>query len=154
MYRCESWTIKKVECQRIGAFKLCCWRRFLRVLWTARSNQSILEKISPEYSLEGLMLKLLYFGYLMQRADSLEKTLILGKIEGRRRRGKQRMESSTPGVYPNPCPLSWWCHPTISSSVVPLSSCPHYHQRHHNSLIMTLQENTDVIPQTLPTRLE
>ena len=90
MYRCESWTIKKAEHQRIDAFELWCWRRLLRVLWTARkSNQSILKEISPEYSLEGLMLKLKlkYFGHLMRRTDSLEKTLMLGKIEGRRRRG-------------------------------------------------------------------
>ena len=94
MYRCESWTIKKAEHQRIDAFELWCWRRFLRVPWTARrSNQSILKEISPEYSLEGLMLKLKlqYFGHLKRRTDSLEKTLILGKIEGRRRRGRQRM---------------------------------------------------------------
>ena len=93
MYGCESWTIKKAECKRIDAFELCCWRRLLRVPWTARrSNQSILMEISPEYSLEGLMLKLKlqYFGHLMWRTDSLEKTLILGKIEGRRR-GWQRM---------------------------------------------------------------
>ena len=92
--RCESWTIKKAERQRIDAFELCCWRRLLRVPWTARrSNQSILKEISPEYSLEGLMLKLKlqYFGHLMQRTNSLEKTLMLGKIEGRRRRGQQRM---------------------------------------------------------------
>ena len=92
MYGCESWTIKKAECQRIDTFKLWCWWRLLRVPWTARrSNQSILKKISPEYSLEGLMLKLKrqYFGYLMRRTDSLEKTLMLGKIEGRRRRGWQ-----------------------------------------------------------------
>ena len=89
MYRCESWTIKKAEGQRIDAFELWCWIRLLRVLWTARSNQSILNEISPEYSLKGLMLKLKlqYFGHLMQRTDSLEKTLMLGKIEGRRRRG-------------------------------------------------------------------
>ena len=90
MYRCESWTIKMAERQRIDAFELWCWRRLLRVPWTARrSNQSILKEISPEYSLEGLMvkLKLQYFGYLMGRADSLGKTLILGRIEGRRRRG-------------------------------------------------------------------
>ena len=88
MYRCESWTLKKAECQRIDAFKLWCWRRLLRVLWTARkSNQSFLKEINPEYSLEGLMLKLQYFGHLMRRANSLEKTLMLGKIEGRRRRG-------------------------------------------------------------------
>ena len=90
MYGCESWTVKKAERQRIDAFELWCWRRFLRVPWTAkRSNQSILEEINPEYSLEGLMLKLKlqYFGHLMRRADSFEKTLMLGKIEGRRRRG-------------------------------------------------------------------
>ena len=94
MYGCESWTIRKAEHQRIDAFELWCWRRLLRVPWTARkSNQSILKKISPEYSLEGLMLKLKlqYFGHLMQRIDSFEKTLILGKIEGIRRRGRQRM---------------------------------------------------------------
>ena len=94
MYEQESWTIKKAERWRIGAFELWYWRRLLRVLWTARrSNQSILKEISPEYSLEGLMLKLKfqYFGHMMRRADSLEKTLMLGKIEGRRRRGWQRM---------------------------------------------------------------
>ena len=94
MYGCESWTIKKPECQRIDAFELWCWRRLLRVPWIARrSNQSILKEISPEYSLEGLMLKLKlqYFGHLMRRTDSLEKTLMLGRIEGRRRRGQQRM---------------------------------------------------------------
>ena len=94
MYGCESWTVKKAECQRIDAFELWCWRRLLRVPWTARtSNQSILKEISFEYSLEGLMLKLKlqYFGHLMQRTDSFEKTLMLGKIEGRRRRGRQRM---------------------------------------------------------------
>ena len=95
MYRCESWTIKKAEYQRINAFDLWCWRRFLRVRWTARgSNQSILKEISPEYSLEGLVLKLKlqYFGHLMGRTDSLEKTPMLGKIEGRRRRGWQGMK--------------------------------------------------------------
>ena len=94
VYWCESWTIKKAECQRIDDFELWCWRRLLRVPWTTRrSNQSILEEISPEYSLEGLMLKLKlqYFNHLMQRTDSFEKTLMLGKIEGRRRRGWQRM---------------------------------------------------------------
>ena len=94
IYRCESWTIKKAECQRIDAFELWCWRRLLRVPWTARrSNQSILNEISSEYSLEGLMLKLKlqYFGHLMQRADSLEKTLMLGMLESGRRRGWQRM---------------------------------------------------------------
>ena len=93
MYQCESWTIKKAECRRIDAFELWCWGRLLRVPWTAnRSNQSILKEISPKYSLEGLMLKLklLYFGHLMQRTDSLEKTPMLKKIEGGRRRGRQR----------------------------------------------------------------
>ena len=94
MYGCESWTIRKAEGQRTDAFELWCWRRLLRVPWTARrSNQSILREISPKYSLEGLMLKLKlqYFGHLKQRTDSVEKTLRLGKIEGRRRRGQQRM---------------------------------------------------------------
>ena len=94
MYGCESWTIKKAECQRIDAFELWCWRRLLRVPWIAeRSNQSILKEISPRCSLEGLMLKLKlqYSGHLMRRANSFEKTLILGRIEGRRRRGWQRM---------------------------------------------------------------
>ena len=94
MYRCERWTLKKGELQRIDAFELQCWRRLLRVHWTARrSNQSTLKKISPGCSLEGLMLKLKrqYFGHLTQRTDSLEKTLMLGKIEGGRRRGRQRM---------------------------------------------------------------
>ena len=94
IYGCESWTIKKAEHRKTDALELWCWRRLLRVPWTAkRSNQSILKEISPEYSLEGLMLKLKlqYFGHLMWRAESLEKTLMLGKIEGRRRRGRQRM---------------------------------------------------------------
>ena len=94
MYGCESWTITKAECWRIDAFEVWCWRRLLRVPWTARSsNQSILKEISPEYSLEGLMLKLKFqsFGHLMWRTDSLEKTLMLGKTKGRRRRGQQRM---------------------------------------------------------------
>ena len=94
MYGCESWTIKKAEHWRIDAFELWCWRRLLRVPWTARrSNQSILKEVSSEYSLEGLVLKLKlqYFGHLMWRTDSLEKTLMLGKIEGRRRKGQQRM---------------------------------------------------------------
>ena len=94
MYGCESWTVKKAECQRIDAFELWCWRRLLRVSWIARrSNQFILKEISPGCSLEGLMLKLKlqYFGHLMQRVDSLEKTLMLGRIEGRRRRRRQRM---------------------------------------------------------------
>ena len=94
MYGCEIWTVKKTECRRIDAFELWCWRRLLRVTWTARrANQSILKEISPGCSLEGLMLKLKlqYFGHLMQRVESLEKTLMLGGIEGRRRRGRQRM---------------------------------------------------------------
>ena len=94
MYGCESWTVKKAECQRIDAFELWCWRRLLRIPWTARrSNQSILKEISPGCSLEGMMLKLKLqnFGHLMQRVDSLEKTLMLGGIGGRRRRGRQRM---------------------------------------------------------------
>ena len=94
MYGCESWTIKKAECWRIDAFKLWCWKRLLRVPWTARRpNQSVLKEISPEYSLEGLMLKLKlqYFGHLMRRTDSFEKTLMLGKLEGGSRRGWQRM---------------------------------------------------------------
>ena len=94
VYGYESWTVKKAEHQRIDAFELWCWKRLLRIPWTARrSNQSILKEISPEYSLEGLMLKLKlqYFGHLMRRADSLEKTLMLGGIGGRRRRGRQRM---------------------------------------------------------------
>ena len=94
MYGCESWTIKNAEHQRIDVFELWCWRRLLRIPWTAwRSNQSFLKEISPEYSLEGLMLKLKlpYFGHLMGRTDSFEKTLTLGKIEGGRRRGRQRM---------------------------------------------------------------
>ena len=91
-YSCESWTIKKAECQRIDVFELWCRRRLLKVPWTARrSNQSTLREINPEYSLEGLTLKLRYFGYLMQKDDSLEKSLMLGKIEGRRKRGHQRM---------------------------------------------------------------
>ena len=94
MYGCESWAVKKAECQRIDAFELLCWRRLLRIPWTERrSNQSILKEISPGCSLEGLMLKLKlkYFGHLMQRVDSLEKTLMLGRIGGRRRRGRQKM---------------------------------------------------------------
>ena len=94
MYGCESWTVKKAECRRIDAFELWCWRRLLRVPWaTKKSNQSILKEISPGCSLEGMMLKLKlhYFGHLMQRVDSLEKTLMLGGISGRRRRGRQRI---------------------------------------------------------------
>ena len=115
MYGCESWTIKKAKRWRIDAFELWCWRRLLKVPWTARrSNQSVLREISPEYSLEGLMLKLKlqYFGHLMQRADSLEKTLMLGKIEGRRRRGRQRwddwMASPTQWTWVWVNSGSWW----------------------------------------------
>ena len=100
MYGCESWTIKKAEHQRNGAFELWCYRRLLRIPWTARrSNQSILKEISPEYSLEGLMLKLKlqYFSHQMQTADSVEKDLMLGKIEGKRRRGRQRMRGECEG---------------------------------------------------------
>ena len=114
MYGCESWTIKKAEHQRIDAFEWWCWRRLLRVPWTAwRSNQSVLNEIGPEYSLEGLMLKrkLQYFGHLLGRSDSLEKTPILGKIEGRRRRGPQRMSwmaSPTPWTWIWASFRSWW----------------------------------------------
>ena len=116
MYGCESWTIKKGECRRIDAFELWCWRRLLRVPWTLarRSNQSILKEISPEYSLEGLMLKLKlqYFGYLTWRTDSFEKTLMLGKIEGGRRRGRQRMRgwmvSLTRSTWVWVNSRSWW----------------------------------------------
>ena len=115
MDRCESWTIKKAEHQRIDACELWCWKRLLRVPWTARrSNQSILKEMSPEYSLEGLMLKLKlhYFGHLMWRTDSFEKTLMLGKIEGRRRRGQQRqdgwMVSPTPWTWVWVGSSSWW----------------------------------------------
>ena len=110
MCGCESWTIKKAECQRIDAFELWCWRRLLRVPWTARrSNQSILKEISPRCSLEGLMLKLKlqYFGHLMQRSDSLEKTLMLEKIEGRRRRGQQRTRWSGWHHRPNGHGFGW-----------------------------------------------
>ena len=112
MYGSGSWTIKKAECWKIDAFKLCCWRRLLRVPWTARrSNQSILKEISPEYSLQGLRLKLQYFVHLMWRTDSLEKTPILGKIEGRRRRGRQRMRwmaSLTQWTWVWASSGSWW----------------------------------------------
>ena len=115
MSGCESWTIKKAECQRINAFKRCCWKRLLRVPWTARSsNQSILKEISPKYSLEGLMLKLKlrYFGHLMGRTDSQEKTLMLGKIEGRRRRDYRGwdgwMASSTEWIWVWVGSESWW----------------------------------------------
>ena len=115
IYGCESWTIKKAEHRRTDAFELWCWRRLLRVPWTARrSNQSILKEISPECSSEGLMLKLKlqYFGHLMWRTDSFEKTLMLGKIEGRRRRGRQRwdgwMASLTPWTWVWASSGSWW----------------------------------------------
>ena len=115
MYGCESWTIKKAECIKIGAFELWCWRRLLRVPWTERrSNQSILKEISPGCSLKGLMLmlKLQYFGHLMWRADTFEKTLMLGKIEGRRRRGGQRVKwldaSPTQWTWVWVISWSWW----------------------------------------------
>ena len=108
-YGCESWTVKKAEHQRIDAFELCCWRRLLRVPWTAkRSNQYILKEIYPEYSLEGMMLKLKlqYFGHLMGRSDSLEKSLMLGKIEGGRKRGRRRMRQLDGITYPMDMSLS------------------------------------------------
>ena len=115
MYGCESWTINKAEHWRIDAFKLWWWRRLLSVPWTAwRSNQSILKKINPEYSLEGLMLKLKrqYYGHLMHRTDSLEKTLMLGKIEGRESRGWQKMRwldgITTPWTWVSASSASWW----------------------------------------------
>ena len=126
IYECESWTIKKAEHQRIDGFELWCWRRFLRVPWTAkRSNQSILKEIKTEYSVEGLTLKLKpqYFGHLMRRTDSLKKTLMLGKIEGRRRRGWQRMRwlDASPArwawIWASP---RWWCsrqEPTMRQSM-------------------------------------
>ena len=113
MYGRESWTIKKAEHQRIDAFELWYWRRLLRVPWTARkSNQSILKEISPEYSLEGLMLKLKlqYFGHLMQRADSFKKILMLGKIEGGRRRGRQRMKWLDGITHWVASPIEWYHH--------------------------------------------
>ena len=113
MYGCESWTIKKAQCQRIDAFELWCWRRLLRVAWTARrSNHSILKEISPKYSLEGLMLKLMHFGHLMQRTDSFEKTVMLGKIEGGRRRDNRGwdgwMSSPTQWTWVWVNSRSWW----------------------------------------------
>ena len=149
MYECESWTIKKAEHWRIDAFELRCWRRLLRVPWTARrSNKSILKEISPEYSLEGLMLKLKlqYFGHLMPRTDSLEKTLSLGKTEGRRRRGWQRMRWLD-GIFESmdmslSNSRSWWCHPTISSSVIPFSSCLHLSQ--HQGLFQWVSSSHQV----------
>ena len=134
MYGCESWTIKKAEHWRIDAFELWCWRRLLRIPWTARkSNQSILKEISPEYSLEGLMLnlKLQYSSRLMWRADSLEKTLMLGKIEGGRRRGQQRMRwlngSQTQWTWVWINSRSWWWigRPGMLQSMAKsLQSCP------------------------------
>ena len=139
MYGCESWTVKKAECRRIDAFELWCWKRLLRVPWTARrSNNSILKEINPEYSLEGLMLKLKlqYFSHLMRRADSLEKTLMLGKFSSVQllsrvwlfvphelQHTRLTCPSPKPGACSDSCPLSQWCHPTISSPVFPFSSC-------------------------------
>ena len=123
MYGYESWTIKKAECWRIDAFELWCWRRLLRVPWTLRrSNQSILKEINPGYSLEGLMLKLKlqYFGHLMRRTNSLEKTLMLGKIEGRMRRERQRMRTLNGITYSMDMSLSssrsWWRHGSLACS--------------------------------------
>ena len=147
MYGCESWTIKKAECRRIGTFELRCWRRLLRVPWTARrSNQSILKEISPECSLEGLMLKLIlqYFSHLMWRADSLEKTLMLGKIEVKRRRVWQKMMASPTQrrwVWVNSGSWWWTGRPGVLQSMgsqrvghdwvtelnwPPESRCPHH----------------------------
>ena len=112
MYGCESWTVKKAECWRTDAFKLWCWRRLLRVAWVAqRSKESILKEINPEYSLKGLMLKLQfqYFGHLICRTNSWEKTLMLGKIEGRRRRGRQRMRWLDGIIDSMDMSLSWFC---------------------------------------------
>ena len=134
MYRCESWTIKKAECQTIVAFKLWCWRRLLRPPWTPRrSNQSILNEINPEYSLEGLMLKFQYFGHMMQRSNLSETTVMLGKIQGKRRRGPQRMRwlgSTTDSIDMNLSQLQEivkdrgvWCAAVhgVSKSQTPLS---------------------------------
>ena len=136
MYGCESWTRKKAGCQRIDAFQLWCWRRLIRVPWIARrSNQSILKEIIPGYSLEGLMLKLKvqHFGHLMQRADSLEKTLMLGKIEGKRRRGQQKMRwldcgAAGAGAGRGPglgfrFPVKWWDSPPPSGDLEPANQC-------------------------------
>ena len=131
MYGCESWTIKKAEHQRIDAFELWCWRRLLRVPWTAmRSNLSILQEISPGYSLEGLMLKLKlqYFGHLMWRTDSLEKTLMLGEIEGGRRRGQQRRRWFPPSIkvfsIESTLHIKWPKYWSFSFSIVPSKEHP------------------------------
>ena len=125
MYGCESWTVKKAESQRIDAFELWCWRKLLRVPWTARrSNQSILKEISPRCSLEGLMLKLQYFGHLI-RSDQISRSVVSDSLRPHElQHTRPPCPSPTLGVYPNPCPSSRWCHPAISSSVVPFSSCP------------------------------
>ena len=116
-YGCESWTIKKAECWRTDAFELWCWRRLLGVTWTARSNWSVLKEISPECSLEGLILKLQYFGHLMQRTDSLEKTLMLGKVEGRRRRAWD-------GWMASPTQWTWvWAGSEVGEWQVSLACC-------------------------------
>ena len=130
MYGCGNWTIKKTECRSIDAFELWCWRRFLRVPWTARrSNQSILKEISPEYSLEGLMLKLKlqYFGHLIEKLTHLKSPLCWKRLKARGEGddgGRDGwMVSPTPRAWSNSCPSSQWCHPTISFSVIPFSSC-------------------------------
>ena len=129
MYGCESWTTKKAECWRIDAFELWWWRRLLRVPWTARrSNQSILKEISPECSLEGLMLTLNTLATWCEELTHLKRPWCWERLkagEGDNRGWDGWMASPTPGAYPNSCPLSWWCHPTILlSSVIPFSSCP------------------------------
>ena len=139
----EGWAVKN------WCFQIVVLRRHLRVPWTGRrSNQSILKEISPEYSLEGLMLKLQYFVHLMWRAYSLEKTLMLGKTEGLKGEGVGRgwdgwMESLTPRVHPNPRPSSRWCHPTISSSVISFSSCPQLSQ--HQGLFKWVSSSHQVV---------
>ena len=116
MCGCESWTIKKTEDRRIDTFELWCWRRLLRIPWTSRrSNQSVLKEISPEYSLEGLIMKLQYSSHLIRKTDSLRPHEL--------QHARPPRPSPTLWVYSNACPLSRWCHPTISSSVVPFSSC-------------------------------
>ena len=137
MYRCESWTLKKAEHQSIDAFELWCWRRLLRVPWTARrSNQSTIREINPEYSLDVQMLKLKlqYFGYLIWGSDSL--------WPHESQHARPPCPSPTPGVHPDSSPWSQWCHPAISSSVVPFSSCPQSPQ--HQSLFQWVNSSHEV----------